>query len=35
MLLADRLTFTVSGERYNRRESEAFNNTTWGIGLLF
>jgi hypothetical protein len=35
MLLADRLTFTITGERYNDRESEAFNNTTWGIGLLF
>jgi hypothetical protein len=35
MLLADRLTFTISGERYNDKKSEAFNNTTWGIGLLF
>lgn len=35
MLLADRLTFTISGERYHDTESEAFNNTTWGIGLLF
>jgi len=35
MLLADRLTFTITGERYGDKESEAFNNTTWGVGLLF
>lgn len=35
MLLADRLTFTVSGEKYNDKDKEIFNNTTWGIGLLF
>ncbi|MCC1498147.1 hypothetical protein [Alcanivorax sp. 1008] len=35
MLLADRLTFTVSGEKYNGKGKDIFNNTTWGIGLLF
>lgn len=35
MLLADRLTFTVSGEKYNDKGKDIFNNTTWGIGLLF
>jgi hypothetical protein len=35
MLLADRLTFTVSGERYQKSDKDIFNNTTWGIGLLF
>ena len=35
MLLADRLTFSISGERYNDDKEEIFNNATWGIGLLF
>ncbi|MDF1822673.1 MAG: hypothetical protein P1U64_13910 [Alcanivoracaceae bacterium] len=35
MLLADRITFTISGEAYQDKESEGFDNTTWGIGLLF
>lgn len=35
MLLADRLTFSISGERYNDSGKDIFNNTTWGIGLLF
>jgi hypothetical protein len=35
MLLADRLTFSVSAERYNDSDEEIFDNATWGIGLLF
>ena len=34
LTLADRITFTVSVERYNDDE-EIFNNSTWGVGLLF
>jgi hypothetical protein len=35
MLLADRLTFSISVERYNDDDEEIFDNATWGIGLLF
>ena len=35
MLLADRITFTISLEEYLDKESEGFDNATWGIGLLF
>lgn len=35
LLLADRLTFTVSVERYNDDDEEIFDNATWGVGLLF
>lgn len=34
LTLADRLTFTISVERY-RGDEEIFNNSTWGVGLLF
>lgn len=34
MTLADRITFTISVERY-RGDDEIFNNSTWGVGLLF
>lgn len=33
--LADRLTFTVSAERYNDSDKKYFHNATWGVGLLF
>lgn len=35
LLLADRLTFTISVERYNDDDEDIFDNATWGIGLLF
>lgn len=35
MLLADRITFTAAIESYIDKESEPFDNFTWGIGLLF
>ncbi len=35
LLLADRLTFSISAERYNDKDEDIFNNATWGIGLLF
>lgn len=35
LLLADRLTFSFSAERYNDKGEDIFNNATWGIGLLF
>lgn len=35
MLLADRITFTIALEDYQDKESEGFDNFTWGIGLLF
>lgn len=34
LTLADRITFTISVERY-RGDKEIFNNSTWGVGLLF
>ncbi|MCH8542596.1 MAG: hypothetical protein LAT61_03390 [Alcanivorax sp.] len=34
LLLADRITFTISVERYSGKD-DAFNNATWGVGLLF
>ncbi|WP_111658052.1 hypothetical protein [Isoalcanivorax indicus] len=34
MTLADRITFTVSVERYSGKD-DVFNNATWGVGLLF
>ncbi|EKF76094.1 hypothetical protein A11A3_01330 [Alcanivorax hongdengensis A-11-3] len=35
MTLGDRLTFTIAAERYLDGDEDIFNNTTWGIGLLF
>jgi len=35
LLLADRLTFSISAERYNDDDEDIFNNATWGVGLLF
>jgi hypothetical protein len=35
LTLADRITFTFAVENYNDTEEEAFDNFTWGIGLLF
>lgn len=35
LLLADRLTFSVSVERYNDDDEDIFDNATWGVGLLF
>jgi hypothetical protein len=35
LLLADRLTFSISVERYNDDKEDIFDNATWGIGLLF
>lgn len=34
LTVADRLTFTLAAERYEGKY-DAFNNVTWGIGLLF
>ena len=34
LLLADRITFTIAVERYSGKY-DAFNNATWGVGLLF
>lgn len=35
LTLGDRLTFTVSVERYQDSGEDIFNNATWGVGLLF
>lgn len=35
LLLADRLTFSISVERYNDDDEDIFDNATWGVGLLF
>ncbi|MDX1804425.1 MAG: hypothetical protein R3292_10100 [Alcanivorax sp.] len=35
LTLGDRLTFTIAAEKYLDSNEDIFNNTTWGIGLLF
>lgn len=35
LLLADRITFSISVENYNDKDEEIFDNATWGVGLLF
>lgn len=35
MTLGDRLTFSFSIERYLNGDHDAFDNATWGVGLLF